>query len=66
MAENNSKDLISNEVLQKATQDILQAVVEHVYDYEEYSDEFISDLFQLTPEEAKSISEIINDEVVSK
>ena len=65
MADNN-KDLISNEVLQKATQDILQAVVEHVYDYEEYSDEFISDLFQLTPEEAKSISEIINDEVVSK
>ena len=61
-----AKDLISNEVLQKATQDILQTVVEHLYDYEEYSDEFISDLFQLTPEEAKSISEIINDEVVSK
>ena len=62
----NNKDMVTKEVLEKVVQDSLQEIVEHLYDYEEYSDEFISDLFQLTPEEAKSISEIINDEVVSK
>ena len=62
----NNKDLVSKEILQKATQDILQNVVDHLYEYEEYTDEEISDLFNLTPEEVKSISEIINDEVISK
>ena len=62
----NNKDLVSKEILQKATQDILQTVVDHLYEYEEYTDGEISDLFDLTPEEVKSISEIINDEVISK
>lgn len=62
----NNKDLVTKEILQKATQDILQSVVDHLYEYEEYTDEEISDLFNLTPEEVKSISEIINDEVISK
>ena len=61
-----NKDMVTREVIEKATQDILQTVVEHLYDYEPYSDEFISDLFKLTPDEVKSISEIINDEVISK
>ena len=66
MAENNSKDLISNEVLQKATQDILQTVVEHLYDYEPYTNEQIAEIFDLDNVTAKSLSKVINDEYVAK
>ena len=44
MADNN-KDLISNEVLQKATQDILQTVSEHLYEYTPYTNEEIAEIF---------------------
>ena len=66
MAENNSKDLISNEVLQKATQDILQTVAEHLYDYEPYTNEQIAEIFDLDNVTAKSLSKVINDEYVAK
>ena len=66
MAENNSKDLISNEVLQKATQDILQTVAEHLYDYEPYTNEQIAEIFDLDDVTAKSLSKVINDEYVAK
>ena len=66
MAENNSKDLISNEVLQKATQDILQTVSEHLYDYEPYTNEQIAEIFDLDNVTAKSLSKVINDEYVAK
>lgn len=66
MAENNSKDLISNEVLQKATQDILQTVSEHLYDYEPYTNEEIAEIFDLDEVTSKSLSKVINDEYVAK
>ena len=66
MAENNSKDLISNEVLQKATQDILQTVAEHLYDYEPYTNEQIAEIFDLDNVTVKSLSKVINDEYVAK
>ena len=66
MAENNSKDLISNEVLQKATQDILQTVSEHLYDYEPYTNEQIAEIFDLDNVTAKSLSKVINDEYIAK
>ena len=66
MAENNNKDLISNEVLQKATQDILQTVAEHLYDYEPYTNEQIAEIFDLDNVTAKSLSKVINDEYIAK
>ena len=62
----NNKDLISNEVLQKATQDILQTVAEHLYDYEPYTNEQIAEIFDLDNVTAKSLSKVINDEYVAK
>lgn len=66
MAENNSKDLISNEVLQKATQDILQTVSEHLYEYTPYTNEEIAEIFDLDNVTAKSLSKVINDEYIAK
>ena len=59
MADNN-KDLISNEVLQKATQDILQTVSEHLYEYIPYTNEEIAEIFDLDEVTAKSLSKFIN------
>ena len=65
MADNN-KDLISNEVLQKATQDILQTVSEHLYEYTPYTNEEIAEIFDLDEVTSKSLSKVINDEYVAK
>ena len=65
MADNN-KDLISNEVLQKATQDILQTVSEHLYEFEPYTNEEIAEIFDLDNVTSKSLSKVINDEYIAK
>lgn len=62
----NNKDLISNEVLQKATQDILQTVSEHLYEYTPYTNEEIAEIFDLDNVTAKSLSKVINDEYIAK
>ena len=43
----NNKDIVTKEVLEKATQDILQTVAEHLYDYEHYTNEEIAEIFDL-------------------
>lgn len=61
-----AEKIVTENILKQSTEDILKTVVEHLYDFEEYSDESISNLFSLTPEEVQQISEIINDEVISR
>lgn len=61
-----AKKVVTKELLEKSTQDILQSVVEHLYDFESYTDDEISALFSLTPEEAQRISDIISDNVISQ
>ena len=62
----NNKDIVTKEVLEKATQDILQTVSEHLYDYEPYTNEQIAEIFDLDNVTAKSLSKVINDEYVAK
>ena len=62
----NNKDMVTKEVLEKATQDILQTVAEHLYDYEPYTNEQIAEIFDLDNVTAKSLSKVINDEYVAK
>lgn len=62
----NNKDMVTKEVLEKATQDILQAVVEHVYEYTPYTNEEIAEIFDLDEVTSKSLSKVINDEYVAK
>ena len=58
--------IITDDILQKAIQDTIQIIADNIFEFESYSDESIAELFSLTPEEAQNLTELINDEVISK
>lgn len=57
---------ITEEVFKKSVSDIIQTVADNTYEFEPYSDEEIASAFELSPEEQKSLSEVINDTVYAK
>ena len=61
-----SKDIVTREVLEKASKDVLQEVSEHLYNYVPYTDEEIAEIFDLDEVTAKSLSKVINDEYIAK
>ena len=58
--------IITDDILQKAIQDTIQIIADNIFEFESYSDESIAELFDLTSEEAEKVSQLINDEVISK
>lgn len=61
-----SRDIVTREVLEKASKDVLQEVSEHLYNYVPYTDEEIAEIFDLDEVTAKSLSKVINDEYIAK
>ena len=61
-----SKDVVTREVLEKASEDVLQEVSEHLYNYVPYTDEEIAEIFDLDEVTAKALSKVINDEFIAK
>lgn len=65
MADKN-KDMVTREVLEKASKDMLQEVSEHLYNYVPYTEDEIAEIFDLDETTAKSLSKVINDEYIAK
>ena len=61
-----SKDIVTREVLEKASKDVLQEISEHLYEYTPYTNEEIAEIFDLDEVTSKSLSKVINDEYVAK
>ena len=61
-----SGKIITDDVLKKQTEGILQLLADNTYNFVEYTEEEIGSVFELSPEEQKSLSAVINDNVVSK
>ena len=61
------KKIVTQDIFEKAIEDMLQYLSDNcLYEFVPYSDESIAELFNLTPEEAQRLSDLISDEVVSK
>ena len=58
--------IVTDDILQKATEDIIQLIADNIFEFESYSDESIAELFSLTPEESQHISDLIADTVISQ
>ena len=58
--------IVTDDILQKATEGIIQLIADNIFEFESYSDESIAELFSLTPEEAQHISDLIADTVISQ
>lgn len=58
--------VVTDSVLQRATQDIMQTIADNIFEFESYSTEEIAELFNLTPEEAQHLSDLIADTVISQ
>ena len=58
--------IITDDILKKATEGVMQTIADNIFEFESYSDESIAELFDLTSEEAEKVSQLINDEVISK
>ena len=58
--------IITDDILKKATEGVIQTIADNIFEFESYSDESIAELFDLTSEEAEKVSQLINDEVISK
>ena len=61
-----NKDVVTREVLEKASKDMLQEVSEHLYNYVPYTEDEIAEIFDLDETTAKSLSKVINDEYIAK
>lgn len=61
-----SGKIITDDVLKKQTEGILQLLADNTYNFVEYTEEEIGSVFELSPEEQNSLSAVINDKVVSK
>lgn len=58
--------IVTDNILQKATEGIIQLIADNIFEFESYSDESIAELFSLTPEESQHISDLIADTVISQ
>ena len=58
--------IVTDDILQKAIQDTIQIITDNIFEFESYDDESIANLFNLTPEEAQHISDLIADTVISQ
>lgn len=58
--------IVTDDILQKAIQDTIQIIADNIFEFESYDDESIANLFNLTPEEAQHISDLIADTVISQ
>ena len=61
-----SEKVVTDEILKKQTESILQLLADNTYNFVEYTEEEIGSVFELSSEEQKSLSAVINDNVVSK
>lgn len=58
--------VVTDEILKKQTESILQLLADNTYNFVEYTEEEIGSVFELSPEEQNSLSAVINDNVISK
>ena len=63
MADN--KKIITDELLKLQTEKILQVIADSTYDWQEYTDSEISDILEITDEQAMQLTKILNDQVVA-
>ena len=63
MASTNEEKMITKEVFEQSLKDILQAIADNCYDWEEYTDSEISDILDISDEQAIELTKIINDNV---
>ena len=61
----NNEKIISQSVFQEAIKDILTELVNSTYQWEEYTPEQISDILEITDEQAMQLTKILNDQVVA-
>ena len=60
-----NEKIIAQDVFQQAIVDILTELVNSTYQWEEYTPEQISDILEITDEEAMQLTKILNDQVVA-
>ena len=60
-----NEKIISQSVFEEAIKDILTELVNSTYQWEEYTPEQISDILEITDEEAMQLTKILNDQVVA-
>lgn len=58
--------IVTDNILEKATEGIIQLIADNIFEFESYNDTEIAELFSLTPEEAQHISDLIADTVISQ
>ena len=58
--------VVTDDLLKQVTTDIITSLAEHMVEYEAYTEDEILGLFNLTPEEAQQLSELIRDDIVSQ
>ena len=51
--------IVTDDILQKATEGIIQLIADNIFEFESYNDTEIAELFSLTPEESQHISDLI-------
>ena len=60
-----NEKIISQSVFEEAIKDVLTELVNSTYSWEEYTDSEISDILEITDEEAMQLTKILNDQVVA-
>lgn len=58
--------IITDSVLKETVNQLAQLVADNCFEPVPYTDEEISNLFSLTPEESQKLTDLIADEVISK
>lgn len=58
--------IITNEVLEKAVTDVVTDLSKNMYEVENYTDEQIAELFDLSQEEVTELTKVISDSLVSE
>lgn len=58
--------IVTDNILEKATEGIIQLIADNIFEFESYNDTEIAELFSLTPEESQHISDLIADTVISQ
>ena len=61
----NNEKIISQSVFEEAIKDVLTELVNSTYQWEEYTPEQISDILEITDEQAMQLTKILNDQVVA-
>ena len=61
----NNEKIISKSVFEEAIKDILTELVNSTYEWEEYTPEQISNILEITDEQAMQLTKILNDQVVA-